>query len=184
MCILSTTIGTTVGAVLGISAAVGAAAIGTVGSIVNSYQNAAIMEAQAEQAKINQQIYDKQSADILDQGENEKRQLALQQAALTGRARSGFGASGAALGSGSLLNWEESNAEINDMDRLQLDYDIKGRSYQAKLGAWNAGRQADIYSSSARSAQAWAVPNGLLSGTASLLNSAGRIGKWSGTLLS
>jgi len=101
-------------------------------------------EYQKEVANANQKMYEEQARQTEEQGEWEKRQQSLRQAAQTGRFRASAAASGAALGSGSLLDWEASNAETNMIDNANLDYDIKMRAYQAKLGAWNAEAQSNL----------------------------------------
>lgn len=155
-----------VGGVVGVAGA----AMGTVGAINQSQTAAAAAEYQADVEEQNRKMYEQQATDIEAQGQWEKRNLALEQAQKLGRLRAAGAASGAALGTGSLLTMEEDLAQTADLDARQLDYDIRSRAWQARLGAWNSGNQANAYQANAdaqRGQIGWNAASGAINMVAS-----------------
>ena len=96
--------------VLGVGAAVTGGVMGTVGQQSQMEAQAAQYQYQAQVAELNRQNLEAQAYAQQEQGAWEKRSLALKQAHELGKARASFGASGSALGSGSLLLYEQDAA--------------------------------------------------------------------------
>ena len=124
----------------GIGEAIGvtAGALGIAGSMMAADQQQAALDFEAEQAEANRKLYEQQALDIEEQGEWEKRNLALKQRNELASHQASAAASGVLLNYGSNLTLQEDAAQTNLLDRKQLQYDIDSRAYQARLGAWQA----------------------------------------------
>ena len=123
-----------VGEALGITAG----ALGIAGSMMAAEQQQTALDFEAEQAEANRKLYEQQAIDIEEQGEWEKRNLALKQRSELSSKQASAAASGVLLNTGSNLIMQEDASETNMLDQKQLQYDIDSRAYQARLGAWQA----------------------------------------------
>ena len=153
------------------------------GSVQEAQTASAMADYQADLEEQNRLMYERQAQDIEAQGLLEKRNAALERQAQLGRLRASMGASGAAMNTGSSLLLEEDAAQTGMVESRELDYDIRTRAWQARLGAWNAGNQESLYraqSSSARSG----LPGSILGDVAGGLVSgaSGTASMWSGSL--
>lgn len=177
MCLISLGLGLGTGAIIAeaIGATVGLAgtALGVTGAAVSAEQQQAALDFEAEQAEANRKVYEQQARDIAEQGEWEKRNLALKQRSeLAGRQASAAG-SGVLLNYGSNLVMQEDQAQTDLLDRKQLAYDIESRQYQARLGAWRAENQVNslnAQSANARSAGALGMAGAGVSGLGNTLS--------------
>lgn len=100
--------------------------------------NRAVAEANAKSA-------DDYARSIAQQGEWEKRRLALEYMQKEGQARTQYAAAGVALGSGTAADYMADIADAYDLDSRQLDYDIRSRVYQAKVQGANFRNEAGLY---------------------------------------
>ncbi len=135
--------------VLGVGAAVGGGVMSTISTQNQMEAQAAQYEYQAKVADLNRKNLEDQAYAEQEQGSWEKRNLALKQAHELGKARASFGASGGALGSGSLLLYEEDAAQTNELDLKQMQYGIDQRVWQHRTNAWNAATERDALFASA-----------------------------------
>jgi membrane protease subunit (stomatin/prohibitin family) len=131
------------GAAMGVGGlAISGAATGGVMSAVSSIQQANAAQGQAENAATmaghQEQMNKDKERQVADSGAFEKWQQNLRQAALMGDHQVEGAANSVMLGTGSMLDWEESSAEVFEENNRQLDYDIKNRKYSARIGTWNA----------------------------------------------
>ena len=83
--------------------------------------------------------------------------------ATRGAGRAAYASSGVVLGSGTVLDYEADIADAYDLDRRNLDYDIKSKSWQKRVEAVNARNQARMYDEQADAFKAQRVPS-LLTG--------------------
>jgi len=130
-----------IGAALGVGAA--GTALSVAGQAASAEQQQAALDFEAEQAEANRKLYEQQARDIAEQGEWEKRNLALKQQSALASRQASAAASGVLLNYGSNLTMQEDQAQTDLYDMKQLQYDIESRQYQARLGAWRAENQVN-----------------------------------------
>jgi hypothetical protein len=138
-------IGATVAADLAITGAIAGGVMGTVGSVQQAEQQKQMADFQAEQEAENARLARKEAEAIKVQGDQEKQQLRQKMLLQRSSARTGFAASGVVLGAGSTLDYEADIADAYDMDSRNLDYDIRSRQWQVRVGAVNAMDQSRMY---------------------------------------
>lgn len=146
-------IGATVAADLAITGALVGGVMGTIGSVQQAEQQKQMADFQAEQEAENARLARKEVEAIKVQGDQEKQQLRQKMLLQRSSARTGFAASGVVLGAGSTLDYEADIADAYDMDSRNLDYDIKSRQWQARVGAVNAMDQSRMYRRQASAAE-------------------------------
>ena len=145
--------GTAIAAGIGETLGITAGALGIAGSMAAADQQQAALDFEAEQAEANRKLYEQQALDIEEQGEWEKRNLALKQRDVLASKQASAAASGVLLNYGSNLTLQEDAAQTNLLDRKQLQYDIDSRAYQARLGAWQAQNKLNSLSAQKTNAQ-------------------------------
>ena len=87
------------------------------------------------------------------QGEWRRRKLATESLLEFGKAKTGYAASGVALGAGTPNDYEADIADAYELDSRQLDFDIQSQKYQALMQGANYSNQAKLYSMEAGNIQ-------------------------------
>lgn len=175
-----TAVGTALGASTGAAATVGviatvvadvaitAAVAGGVISTVSAANQAQAAQDQADyQAQIarqNQLMAEREAEQIELQGNQERAKLRLSMLEKRGEARTHYASNGVVLGSGSASDMEADIADAYDLDRRNLDYDIATKQWQAKVDAVNHANSAQLYSAQA-AAYGQQKTTGIISGT-------------------
>lgn len=107
-------------------------------------------EFNAEVAENNAEEAAREASHLRQQGEWEKRKLALETLEKMGKAKTGYAASGVALGSGTAATYEADIRDAYTLDLRQLDYDISERVRAADVQRMGYLNQASLYKSNAR----------------------------------
>lgn len=133
---------------------VGATVAGGVAGTVSDMQQA---EAAAKQAEFmagieeeNARLAGRNAEAIGLQGNQERLQLRNRMLQQKGSGRAAYAAGGVVLGSGSAADYEADIADAYDLDKRNLDYDIKSRQWQMRVQSTNASNQASIYRAQAK----------------------------------
>ena len=148
------------------------ATIGAVQSIAAAEQEQAMLDFEQEQAEANKRMYEQQVQDIGEQGEWEKRNLALERRAALSSNQAAAAGSGVLLNYGSNLVMQEDASQTELTDMRQLEYDIASRQYQARLGVWQSENQIQALKAqqaNARNQLPWTLISGGVSGLGNTL---------------
>ena len=142
----------------------------------SSYQSnkAAKREAEfnADMARANAEEAERSASSIRQQGEWERRKLALETLEKQGKSRTAYAASGVALGAGTPNSYEADIKDAYELDLRQLDYDISMRAYQAEQERADYLNQASMFKAQAGNfaKKSRIVRTSLLMGTPVALN--------------
>lgn len=148
-----------VGAEVGLAAGIA----GTVTGIQQGEQQRAQSEFMAQQERQNALLAEQQAQDIEEQGNLEFQNLQKKMLATRSTGRTAYASNNVILGSGTVLDYEADIADAYDLDRRNLDYDIKSKSWQKRVEAVNYRNQAAMYDAQADAYKAQRVPS-LLTG--------------------
>lgn len=157
MCLISTA-GLTGAALIGAYVVNTGAAIAAVAGATASYM---AYDAQRENAKYNEKVADINAAaavqyanSIEAQGEWKHRKLATESLLEFGKAKTGYAASGVALGAGTPNDYEADIADAYELDSRQLDFDIQSQKYQALMQGADYANKSTLYGMESRQASA------------------------------
>ncbi len=126
--------------------------VGVYSSIQQSKAQQSQEEYQADVARQNQKLAEEQASAQRKEGYDNMVAKRQETAKLIGRQRAAAGASGAAVGGGSNLDFQADTAAQGEIDALNLYNKGIDSAYQSQVQAWNYGQQAAGYDARADAA--------------------------------
>jgi hypothetical protein len=146
--------------------AIGSAVIGGIGSIMQAQASASQAAYQAQVARNNQIIAQRNAADALKRGEVEEDKVRQRTAAILGQQRARLAGQGSVLDEGSPLDIQMDTAGLGELDALTTRSNYRREAYAQDVQAMNYGAQAALYDSKAQTSllSSWLSSGGSLLG--------------------
>jgi hypothetical protein len=150
------------------------AVISAVGTVASTQASAAQASYQAQVARNNQIIAQRNAVDALKRGDVEEDKVRQRTASILGQQRARLAGQGSALDEGSPLDIQMDTAGLGELDSLTTRSNYRREAYAQEVQAMNYGAQASLYDSKARTSllSSWLSAGGSLLGG---LGSAGKI---------
>ncbi len=131
-------------------AAIGSAVVGGIGTMMQAQASASQAAYQAQVARNNQIIAQRNAADALKRGEVEEDKVRQRTAAILGQQRARLAGQGSVLDEGSPLDIQMDTAGLGELDALTTRSNYQREAYGQEVQAMNYGAQAALYDSKTR----------------------------------
>lgn len=131
-------------------ATIGAAVIGAAGTAMQSQASASQAAYQAQVARNNQIIAQRNAADTLKRGDVEEDKVRQRTASILGQQRARLAGQGSVLDEGSPLDIQMDTAGLGELDSLATRSNYRREAYAQEVQAMNYAAQAALYDSKAR----------------------------------
>ena len=145
-------------------AAISSAVIGGVGSIMQGQAAASQAAYQAQVARNNQIIAQRNAADALKRGEIEEDKVRRRTASILGQQRALLAGQGSVLDEGSPLEIQMDTAGLGELDALTTRSNFQREAYADEVQAMNQAAQAALYDTRTSLLGSWLSAGGSLLG--------------------
>lgn len=149
------------------------AVISAVGTVASAQASASQAAYQAQVARNNQIIAQRNAADALKRGDVEEDKVRRNTASILGQQRARLAGQGTALDEGSPLDIQMDTAGLGELDALTVRSNYRREAYAQEVQGMNYGAQAALYDSKAQTS----LLGSWLSAGGSLLGGLGGAGK-------
>lgn len=134
-----------VGAIITLVLAAVSATVQTISNVMQARSGQKEADYNQKIANANARLADAKANNLAEQGEWERRKLAMEKLNQMGKARTGAAAGSVVIGSGTQASYEADIEDAYTLDLKQLDYDINESVNQARIEAHNYRQQAKLF---------------------------------------